>query len=257
LDKLEEAIVLQAELMGLRGDDNGPAEGIVVESRMERGRGCVPPQPACVCVCVCLLTATRSNIATVLVQRGTVRVGSVLVAGDTWARVRTLAVAGGGGSDSSDDVTGAGPSVPVEIGGWRDLPPAGSEVLEAASEVRPAHMQPSHAGSAHTPLSVHTHAPTRTHTHPHAHPRTQTHTHTHVHIYVMFVLHGTQAVAKEVMEARAAAVRGSADAATASTIAGRQARARSLYEQARELEAARRRVRGTVTGHARTVESQR
>ena len=71
-----------------------------------------------------------------LVQRGTLGVGSVIVAGTTWARVRTLGVSDGGGGT----LRAAGPSVPVEVIGWRELPAAGCEVLEAESEVRlPGH----------------------------------------------------------------------------------------------------------------------
>ena len=69
LDKLEEAILLQAELMDLRANPNRPAEGVVLEAKLERGRGAV---------------------ATVLIQRGTLRVGDIFVAGSEWGRVRAL-----------------------------------------------------------------------------------------------------------------------------------------------------------------------
>lgn len=73
-------------------------------------------------------------MTTVLIQRGTVNVGTVLVAGTTWARVRTLSAAGSSGPGGGR-LESAGPSMPVEVIGWRDLPPAGSEVLAAESEV--------------------------------------------------------------------------------------------------------------------------
>ena len=69
LDKLEEAILLQAEILDLKANPNRPAEGVIVESRMERGRG---------------------TVATVLVQRGTLHVGDIIVAGSEWGRVRGL-----------------------------------------------------------------------------------------------------------------------------------------------------------------------
>ena len=146
LDQLEEVISLQAEFMDLRGDTTGAVEGIVIESRVEKGRGyeanrqflagggcgacggtLMAPFPSAVSACRNAL----SNIATVLVQRGTLAIGSVLVAGKTWARVRTLGAAGGAGATLDK----AGPSVPVEVVGWRELPAAGSEVLEAENEV--------------------------------------------------------------------------------------------------------------------------
>src|SRR6202030_3443685 len=69
LDKLEEAILLQAELLDLKANPNRPAEGVVLEAKLERGRGAV---------------------ATVLIQRGTLRVGDIFVAGGEWGRVRAL-----------------------------------------------------------------------------------------------------------------------------------------------------------------------
>ena len=74
LDKLAEAILLQAELLDLRANPNRPAEGIIIETKVERGRG---------------------PVATVLVQRGTLRVGDIFVAGSEWGRVRGLTDAAG------------------------------------------------------------------------------------------------------------------------------------------------------------------
>src|SRR5207253_10097846 len=86
LDKLEEAILLQAELLDLLANPNRPAEGVVLEARLERGRGAV---------------------ATVLVQRGTVHIGDIFVAGSEWGRVRALI------DDHSENQREAGPSTPI------------------------------------------------------------------------------------------------------------------------------------------------
>jgi len=109
LDKLEEAILLQAEVMDLKANPNRSAEGIVIESRVEQGRGAV---------------------ATVLVQRGTLRVGDILVAGAESGRVRTLS------NDRGGAIKEAGPSEPVEITGLAGAPQAGDEVFVVESEAR-------------------------------------------------------------------------------------------------------------------------
>ncbi|MBT6609538.1 MAG: translation initiation factor IF-2 [Rhodospirillaceae bacterium] len=101
LDKLEEAIVLQAELLELKANSDCPAEGVVVESKMEQGRG---------------------SVSTVLVQRGTLKVGDILVAGGESGRVRAMHDAHG------QSVEEAGPSVPVEVLGLTGTPEAGDEV---------------------------------------------------------------------------------------------------------------------------------
>jgi len=109
LDKLEEAILLQAEVMDLRANPNRPAEGVVIESRVEQGRGAV---------------------ATVLVQRGTLKVGDILVAGAESGRVRTLTNAHG------EIIKTAGPSEPVEVTGLAGAPAAGDEVFIVENEAR-------------------------------------------------------------------------------------------------------------------------
>ena len=109
LDKLEEAILLQAEIMDLKANPNRSAEGIVIESRVEQGRGAV---------------------ATVLVQRGTLKVGDILVAGSESGRVRTLS------NDRGETIKTAGPSEPVEITGLQAAPNAGDEVFVVESEAR-------------------------------------------------------------------------------------------------------------------------
>ena len=109
LDKLEEAILLQAELLDLKSNSNRPAEGVVVEAKMEQGRG---------------------SVATVLVQRGTLNVGDIFVAGGEWGRVRALVDAAG------DSLKSAGPSVPVEILGLNGTPQAGDDMNVVDSEAR-------------------------------------------------------------------------------------------------------------------------
>jgi len=109
LDKLEEAILLQAEVMDLKANPNRPAEGVVIESRVEQGRGAV---------------------ATVLVQRGTLKVGDILVAGAESGRVRTLT------NDRGESIKAAGPSEPVEVTGLAGAPAAGDEVFIVENEAR-------------------------------------------------------------------------------------------------------------------------
>ena len=109
LDRLLEAIQLQAELLDLRANPNRSAEGVVIEAKLERGRG---------------------PVGTVLVQRGTLRVGDIIVAGSAWGRVRALI------DDRSEPVTSAGPSVPVEILGFDSAPEAGDPFAVVESEAR-------------------------------------------------------------------------------------------------------------------------
>ena len=109
LDKLLEAIALQAELLDLVADPDRNAEGTVIEARLDRGRG---------------------PVATVLVQRGTLRVGALVVAGSQWGRVRALL------DDKGEAVTEARPSTPVEVLGFSGAPEAGDRVAVVESEAR-------------------------------------------------------------------------------------------------------------------------
>jgi translation initiation factor IF-2 len=109
LDRLLETIVLQAEVLELKANPDRAAEGAVIEARLDRGRG---------------------PVATALVQRGTLRVGDVLVAGAAWGRVRALI------DDRGDSVDSAGPSVPVEVLGFQDAPDAGDRFAVVESEAR-------------------------------------------------------------------------------------------------------------------------
>ena len=109
LDKLEEAIVVQAEVLELKANPDRPADGVVIEAQLDQGRG---------------------SVATVLVQRGTLKVGDVLVAGAVWGRVRRLM------DDRGNAVQSAGPAVPVEILGLDGTPQAGDEFHVMESEAR-------------------------------------------------------------------------------------------------------------------------
>ncbi|MDO8837481.1 MAG: translation initiation factor IF-2 [Parvibaculum sp.] len=109
LDKLEETILLQAELLDIRANPDRPAEGIIVEAKLDRGRG---------------------PVGTVLVQRGTLRVGDIIVAGAEWGRVRALI------NDRSENVASAGPSEPVEVLGLGGAPEAGDVMSVVESEAR-------------------------------------------------------------------------------------------------------------------------
>ncbi len=109
LDKLLEAIALQAELLDLAADPDQNAEGTVIEARLDRGRG---------------------PVATVLVQRGTLKVGTIVVAGSQWGRVRALL------DDTGANVSEATPSVPVEVLGFQGAPEAGDRVAAVENEAR-------------------------------------------------------------------------------------------------------------------------
>ena len=109
LDKLQEAILLQAEVLDLKANPERPAEGIVIETKVERGRG---------------------SVATVLVQRGSLRMSDIFVAGAEWGRVRGLYDANGASLNE------AGPGVPVEVLGLNATPAAGDEVSVVESEGR-------------------------------------------------------------------------------------------------------------------------
>ena len=109
LDKLLEAIALQAELLDLVADPDRGAEGTVIEARLDRGRG---------------------PVATVLVQRGTLKVGALVVAGSHWGRVRALI------DDKGETLAAAKPATPVEVLGFDGAPEAGDRVAVVESEAR-------------------------------------------------------------------------------------------------------------------------
>ncbi|MFC7476424.1 translation initiation factor IF-2 [Dankookia sp. GCM10030260] len=107
LDKLLEAISLQAEVLDLKANPGRAAEGTVIESKLDRGRG---------------------PVATVLVQKGTLKAGDIVVAGAEWGRVRAML------DDKGRQVKVAGPSLPVEILGLSGVPSAGENFVAVADE---------------------------------------------------------------------------------------------------------------------------
>lgn len=109
LDKLLEAILLQAEILDLKANPNRTAEGTVIEAELDRGRGAV---------------------ATVLIQKGTLRPGQIIVAGDQWGRVRALV------NDKGEHVKEAGPAMPVEVLGLSGTPAAGDKFAVVENEAR-------------------------------------------------------------------------------------------------------------------------
>lgn len=107
LDKLLEAILLQAEILDLKADPERTVEGVVIEAKLDRGRG---------------------SVATVLVQKGTLHPGDIIVAGDEWGRVRALI------NERGEHMQEAGPSTPVEILGMQGPPQAGDRFAVVTSE---------------------------------------------------------------------------------------------------------------------------
>ncbi len=109
LDRLLETIHLQSEILELKANPDRPAEGTVIEAKLDRGRG---------------------PVATVLIQRGTLRTGDIVVAGAEWGRVRALV------SDAGENIETAGPSVPAEVLGFNGTPEAGDRLAVVDSEAR-------------------------------------------------------------------------------------------------------------------------
>src|ERR1700726_218802 len=109
LDRLLDVIALQSEVLELKANPNRAAEGTVIEARLDRGRG---------------------PVATVLVQRGTLKPGDIVVAGSEWGRVRALV------SDTGHSVVAAGPSMPVEVLGFNGTPEASDRLGAVGTEAR-------------------------------------------------------------------------------------------------------------------------
>ena len=109
LDKLLEGILLQSELLELKANPDRSAEGIIVESQLDKGRG---------------------PVATVLVKRGTLRTGDIVIAGNEWGRVRALV------NDQGEQLKEAPPSMPVEILGLSGAPTAGDPFAVVENEAR-------------------------------------------------------------------------------------------------------------------------
>ncbi|WP_332059787.1 translation initiation factor IF-2 [Bartonella sp. CB74] len=109
LDKLLEAILLQAEMLDLKADPKRTAEGVVIEAKLDRGRG---------------------SVATVLVQKGTLHPSDIIVAGNEWGRVRALI------DDHGRHVKEALPSTPIEILGMQGTPQAGDRFAVVTHEAK-------------------------------------------------------------------------------------------------------------------------
>jgi translation initiation factor IF-2 len=107
IDKLLDAILLQAEVLELKAPVDSPAKGVVIESRLDKGRG---------------------PVATILVQSGTLKRGDVLLAGSAFGKVRAML------DETGKPVNEAGPAIPVEIQGLSDVPGAGEDVLVLPDE---------------------------------------------------------------------------------------------------------------------------
>ncbi len=109
LEKLEETILLQSEILDLKANPNRSASGVVVEAKMDKGRG---------------------TVATVLIQKGTLRVGDIFVAGTEWGRVRALV------NDHGKQIEIATPAMPVEVLGFNGIPAAGDEFFVVEHEAK-------------------------------------------------------------------------------------------------------------------------
>ncbi len=107
LDKLEEAIHLQADLLDLKANPNRSARGVIIESKLEKGRG---------------------PVATVLVQKGTLKVSDIFVSGAEWGKVKALI------NDKGENIKKAGPSMPVEVLGFDSNPLAGDDFIVVDNE---------------------------------------------------------------------------------------------------------------------------
>ncbi len=109
LEELQEAILLQSEVLDLKANPDRAANGIVVEARLDRGRG---------------------SVATILVQRGTLRVGDTIVVGSEWGKVRAMT------DERGRQLKEAGPAMPVEVLGLQGTPMAGDEAVVVENEIR-------------------------------------------------------------------------------------------------------------------------
>jgi translation initiation factor IF-2 len=107
IDALLEQVLLQAEVLELKAPEDAPAKGLVIEARLDKGRG---------------------PVATVLVQSGTLKRGDIVLAGAVFGRVRAML------DENGKAVQSAGPSIPVEIQGLSDVPNAGDELMALGDE---------------------------------------------------------------------------------------------------------------------------
>lgn len=127
IDELLEQVLLQAEVLELRAPVDAMAKGLVIEAQLDKGRG---------------------PVATVLVQSGTLKAGDVVLAGQTFGRVRAML------DENGKPVKSAGPSIPVEIQGLTEVPQAGDEFMVLADERRAREIATYRAGKfRHTKLA--------------------------------------------------------------------------------------------------------
>ena len=107
LDKLEEAIHLQSDLLNLKANPNRSARGTILESKLEKGRG---------------------SVATVLIQKGTLKIGDIFVSGSEWGRVKAII------DDKGENIKNALPSMPIEVLGFDSNPLAGDDFIVVENE---------------------------------------------------------------------------------------------------------------------------
>ena len=107
LDKLEEAIHLQADILNLKANSKRSARGVIIESKLEKGRG---------------------PVATVLVQKGTLKIGDIFISGSEWGKVKALI------NDKGNNVKEVLPSMPIEVLGFDSNPLAGDDFVVVESE---------------------------------------------------------------------------------------------------------------------------
>lgn len=107
IDKLVDAILLQAEMLDLKANPNRNAEGAIIEAKMEKGRG---------------------TVVTALVQKGTLRIGDICIAGKEWGHVRAMF------NENGQKMQEAGPATPVEVLGLQGTPSAGDDFVVVADE---------------------------------------------------------------------------------------------------------------------------
>ena len=127
IDQLLEQVLLQAEILELKAPIDAMAKGLVIEAKLDKGRG---------------------PVATILVQSGTLHVGDVVLAGQTFGRVRAML------DENGKTIKSAGPSIPVEIQGLTEVPQAGDEFMVMADERRAREIATYRAGKfRHTKLA--------------------------------------------------------------------------------------------------------
>ncbi|MDD3669455.1 MAG: translation initiation factor IF-2 [Alphaproteobacteria bacterium] len=127
LDKLVEAILLQAEVLDLKAARDRPAEAVVIEAKMDKGRG---------------------SVATALIQKGTLRIGDIFVTGQEWGRVRSLF------NDKGQIVDEAVPAQPVEVIGLQGTPKAGDDFIVVSDEAKAREVSAYRARKARELLNV-------------------------------------------------------------------------------------------------------